>query len=44
MVRWCGLEWRLAGECGSECVCVSKEQRKKRESRPKERREVGENE
>ena len=22
MVRWCGLEWRPAGECGSECVCV----------------------
>ena len=38
---------RLAGECGSECVCVcvcfSKEKRNKRESRPKERREVGEN-
>ena len=26
------------------CVCLSKEKRKKRESRPKERREVGENE
>ena len=39
---------RLAGECGSEyvcvCVCFSKEKRNKRESRPKERREVGENE
>ena len=22
MVRWCGLEWRPAGECRSECVCV----------------------
>ena len=31
MVRWCGLEWRLAGECGSECV--SKEQRKKMKER-----------
>ena len=31
MVRWCGLEWRPAGECGSECVCVcfSKEKRNK---------------
>ena len=43
MVRWCVLEWRLAGEC----VCVSvnekrENERKKRESRPKERRDVGE--
>ena len=31
MVRWCGLELRPAGECGSECVCVcfSKEKRNK---------------
>ena len=31
MVRLCGLEWRPAGECGSECVCVcfSKEKRNK---------------
>ena len=28
----------------SVCVCLSKEKRKKRESKPKERREVGENE
>ena len=43
MVRWCVLEWRLAGECGSECVCVcvSKEQRKRMKER-KERRDVGE--
>ena len=27
----------------SVCVCFSKEKRNKRESRPKERREVGEN-
>ena len=37
MVRWCGLEWRSAGECGSECVCVcvclSKEKRKKMKER-----------
>ena len=35
MVRWCGLEWRPAGECGSECVCVclSKEKRKKMKER-----------
>ena len=35
MVRWCGLEWRPAGECVSECVCVcvSKEQRKKMKER-----------
>ena len=26
------------------CVCLSKEKRKKRDSQPKERREVGENE
>ena len=29
MVRRCGLEWRPVGECGSECVCLSKEKRKK---------------
>ena len=29
MVRWCGLELRPAGECGSECVCFSKEKRNK---------------
>lgn len=23
MVRWCGLELRPTGECGSECVCIS---------------------
>ena len=44
MVRWCGLELRPAGECGSEWVCLSKEKRNNRESQPKERREVGENE
>ena len=33
MVRWCGLEWRSAGECGSECVCFSKEKRKKMKER-----------
>ena len=32
------------GECGSEWVCLSKEKRNNRESWPKERREVGENE
>ena len=44
MERWCGLEWRPVGECGSEWACLSKEKRNNRESRPKERREVGENE
>ena len=51
MVRWCGLEWRLAGKCGSECVCVcvcfSKEKRNKmketKERAGKKRGEVGEN-
>ena len=39
MVRWCGLEWRPVGGCGSECVCVfvcvclSKEKRKKMKER-----------
>ena len=33
MVRWCDLEWRPAGECGSECVCLSKEKRKKMKER-----------
>ena len=39
MVRCCGLELRPAGECGSECVCVSV---KRKET--KERKEVAENE
>ena len=35
MVRWCGLEWRPAGECGGKCVCVclSKAKRKKMNER-----------
>ena len=28
-----GLEWSLVGECGSECVCLSKEKRKKMKRR-----------
>ena len=38
MVRWCVLEWRLAGEC--VCVCVSAKRKEKRENeRKKEGRE-----
>ena len=36
MVRCCGLELRPAGECGSECVCVSI---KRKERKMKERNE-----
>ena len=41
MVRLCGLEWRLAGECGNECVCVclSKEKMKERKERAGQKRE-----
>ena len=31
MVRWCVLEWRLAGEC--VCVCFSKMKREKMKER-----------